>query len=101
MTESFQKLQEWALANNKSFIIELNDFLNAGLTLEEEVRDLLDAHDIGIIMANNMRRSGCIWSVRFHESTNSAIVYYSDKLEHALEMMLGELEVIDEHNNHE
>lgn len=86
MMRDILNLQEWALKNDRSIIIELNDFINGNLHLHDEISDLLNENSISQIEAAPMLLNKTIWSVRSPiPDTDDVDIAYSDSLQKAID----------------
>lgn len=84
----FERLVVHAIQMGAPFYVEHNDFLSGNLTLEEEIQDLLEDNDVDEDVANDMRLTRSIWSIRYYHHDGRFNIVYHFSLEEAAEQML-------------
>ena len=97
MIENLKRLNELLNQYDFPFYLERNDFEPGGISIEEEIEDLIRSGDIGEGIAANMLETQSIWSARFYHGCNNNDrndfqIVYAATLEIAIDRILKKLE---------
>jgi hypothetical protein len=97
MIENLKRLNELLSKCGFPFYLERNDFEPGGISIEEEIGDLIRSGDIGEGIAANMLATQSIWSARFYHGWNNNDrnpyqIVYAATLEIAIDRILKKLE---------
>jgi hypothetical protein len=94
MSENLKKLTEWLKHYDFSFYLERNDFLKGGLSIHDEILDLIHEGHIDEDDAHEMFLAETIWSGRFYfgSDKNDYKIFYGANPETVIEEMIKTLE---------
>lgn len=92
--DNIKKLTNFAEETQHPLYIEHNDFLNGGMTLVEEVDDLIAEGDITSLIGGRMKEQESIWSIRYYHVDGSCEIIYDATLDRAAHRMLEKLGIL-------
>lgn len=88
MTNALAKLIQYCAEESTPMYLEHNDFLNGGISIDEELRDLILERNITNTMADEMMSKHSIWSLRvYHDEGEFFIVYHINPDAAAIDML--------------
>lgn len=98
MNENLKRLNELLSQCGFPFYLERNDFERGGISIEEEIGDLIRSGDICEGLAANMLVTHTIWSARFYHGQNNNDqnnfqIVYAATLEMAIDRILKIMEM--------
>lgn len=84
-------LENLVIRNGIPLYIEHNDFLNGGITVDEEVEELLNDSHIDQHTADKMVHHNSVWSIRYYYDKHSFEIFYDDTLNGVIAKLLHKL----------
>ena len=71
--------------------IEHNDFMNGGISIEEEIEELINDSHIDQHTADKMLTHHSIWSIRYYHDRHDFEIFYGDTLNGVVSKLLHKL----------